>query len=146
MCCSCIYKTFIPHTKKTNKIKPTNNLSTNLPTICQTPVNHPCQSNTNTDRGGTTNLVTPTPYPQVTNNHKPVTTVNPKQLQHTKHTKHTYTTKPVPKPVLSVFKTIRSSQTNAECRNDTAARHLEKSLWIWPSDSFLRKFSLARFG
>ena len=35
--------------------------------------------------------------------------------------KHSYAIKPVPKPVPSVFNTIRPSQTNAECRNDTAA-------------------------
>ena len=37
------------------------------------------------------------------------------------NTKHAYAIKPVPKPVPSAFQTIRSSQTQAECRNDTAA-------------------------
>ena len=44
-----------------------------LSTTYQVPVNHTCQvtpiTNTNRDRGGTTNLITPTPSPQVKNNH-----------------------------------------------------------------------------
>ena len=59
------------------------------------------KDNTNQDRGRTTNPVTPTPSPQIQHIHylPKMSTLN--------KLKHAYTIKPVPKPVLSIFWTIR---------------------------------------
>ena len=83
-----IYK---PVKHKYFKITITCHLSTYLST-CQTPLS----VNTNMDRGGTTNLVTPTPSPQLQQQQHKLSTTNSYNT-----TKHTYDIKPVPKPVPS---------------------------------------------